>query len=134
MWQCKHCSERFVEKDHNHICVTDALASHFKGRRALMKPLFNAFLHKFQKVGPIKVLSEKMFIALSDKSTFAIARVAGDHIEVCLRLPEDKPIAPSLSSVARLHIPGMTHYFILRSVSDLTPEVMRSVMWAKEGS
>ncbi len=134
MWQCKHCKERFVEQDLDHICATDTLAAHFKGRRALMKPLFNAFLHKFQKAGPIEVLSQKLFIALSSKSVFAIARVAGDHIEVCLRLPEDKPISPLLSSVARLHIPGMTHYFVLRSVTDLTPDVMRSVMWAKEGS
>lgn len=134
MWQCKHCKERFLEEDPTHSCVTDVLSAHFRGRRSLLKPLFNLFLHRFQKLGPITVSSETGFIALATGKVFAIARIAQDHIEVCLRLPDDKPISPQLTSAARLRIPGMTHYFVLRSVADLTPDIMRSVMWAKEGS
>ncbi len=115
------------------MCVTDTLASHFKGRRALLQPLFNAFLQKFQKIGPISVSSEESFIILSGPRPFAIARVAADHIEVCVKLPIDKPISPALSSAARLRIPGMTHYFTLRSIGDLNPDILRSLMWAKEG-
>lgn len=134
MWQCKYCKERFLEEDPDHVCVTDSLAGHFKGRKALLQPLFNAFLHKLQRIGAFTIESADSFIVLSSKSPFAIARVGVDHIDICLKMPESRPVAAALSSASRLRLPNMTHYFSLHSISDITPDIMRSLMWAKEGA
>lgn len=134
MWQCRFCRERFIEEDPSHVCMTDSVSRHFKGRRALLEPLFRTFLQKLQRIGVIRASSEDSFIVLSGNNSFAIVRVAQDHLEIFLKLPESAPIAPSLISAARLRIPGMTHYYAMHSIADLKPDIMRSLMWAKEAS
>ncbi len=114
--------------------MTDALSVHFKGRRAVLEPLFRALIHKQQRLGNIKVDSDKSFIIFSAPHPYAIVRVAEDHLEVFMKLSETTPIPPSLVSAARLRLPNMTHYCVIQSVSDITPDVLRSLMWAKEAS
>lgn len=132
MWQCRHCREKFIGEEPDHICVNDKLSRHFSGRRAILEPLFRALTQKLQKIGGITAESNDSFILLCSKSPFAVIRITSDHLDVGIKLPESAPIAPSLISAARLHIPGVTHYFTISSIKDITPDVMRSIMWSKD--
>ncbi|GEM_PF-5931375 len=134
MWQCKHCKERYVEEPKDHLCVNDQLSHHFKGRRAVLEPLFRAFLQKLERLQGVRVSSDKTFITLAGKKPFGIARVAEDRIEIFLKLPVTAPISPALTSAVRLHISEMTHFFTLKSIADITPDIMRSVMWSKDAA
>lgn len=134
MWQCKHCRERFIEEDPSHICVSDSLSGHFRGRRALLEPLFRAFLQRLSRIGAIRVESEDSFITLSSGKLFGVVRVAQDHLEIFVKLPDSAPLSPTLASAIRLRIADMTHYCEIASIADLKPELFRSIMWAKEAA
>ncbi len=134
MWQCKHCKERFVEKPDDHQCVDDTLKHLFKGRKAVLEPLVQSLIQKQHRLGHITISSDKSFITFANdnKKVYAVVWIAEDHLELFMRLHEDAPISPFLKSAARLRIPQMTHYTIIKSISDITPDIMRSLMWAKE--
>ncbi len=132
MWQCKHCHERFIEHDPNHVCVDDTLSGYFKGRKALLEPLFNELLRQLQKKGPIQVVSQGSFMALKNKEKiFATIRIGVDRLEIFIGLPIKTPVPADFHQASQLKIAGMTHYCSLSSVSDLNNQMLNAIIIAK---
>jgi len=127
MWQCKNCKERFIEKPSTHVCVDVSLKSHFKGRKALMEPIYRYFVQKISKIGNISAKSDGQNIVLLGPKPFAKVRITDDNLEICLKLPDSTPLPPNVHSAARLRMDWATHYFIINSVSDIGPLTLNIV-------
>lgn len=129
MWQCASCKEKCLEKPSNHLCVTDNLNKYFKGRKAILEPLFRSLVHKLERVGGVELDSKDNFIVLKMVKPFALIRITADHLEVLFNLPNNAPISPDLNPL-RLQIGGMKYYADIRSISDITPTLLKNLYWS----
>lgn len=121
-----------MEKPEHHLCVTDELSGYFRGRRTLLQPLFQNMLAKLNRFNGITVQPFDQLIAIKSSQPFAYVHIGDGSIDVFVDLPQDKPISPNLKSANRLQVGKTSHYFTIKSVADLTPDIMHALMWAKE--
>lgn len=127
MWQCKNCKERFIEEPVNHVCVDDSLKPLFKGRKALLEPIYRYFIQKISRINDVRALNDGQNINLVGPEVFAIIRVTEDSLEVCLTLDETTPLPPNVHSSSRLIMPWATHYFTISSVKDINTQSLQVV-------
>jgi hypothetical protein len=72
LWRCPTCSRRFANRNQTHSCANIVpLSSHFRGKPALTRSLFDAFLAQVKSSGPVTVLPEKSRIAFQARMSFA---------------------------------------------------------------
>ena len=86
MWQCKSCKERFIEEPTQHACVDDSLKPLFRGRKALLEPIYRYFIQRLNLSVPLQMNADGLNINLMAPKIFAIIRVTEDSLEVMLKL------------------------------------------------
>jgi hypothetical protein len=71
LWRCPGCRRVFANPRQVHACGRYALASHFIGKPAAIRRLFNAIRAEIRRIGPVRVLPEKTRIAFQVRMSFA---------------------------------------------------------------
>ena len=71
---------------------TELVDSHYAGRNASLRPLYDAVLAKVQTFGSdIELAPKKTYVSLRRSKQFALIGPAAGQLEVCLVLPDSGP-------------------------------------------
>jgi hypothetical protein len=122
LWQCPKCKRRFANRNQSHFCGRHDLETHFEGKPAEIRAIFDAVLALIRRCGPVIVLPEKTRIAFQVRMSFAQltprSRWVDGHVVLARRL--EHPRFHRIDTIsARNHV----HHFRLCSVSDVDKEV-----------
>jgi Domain of unknown function (DUF5655) len=71
LWTCPDCGRAFANANQTHACGRYGLDSHFAGKPALVREIYDAFLAMLEEIGPVTVLPEKTRIAFQARMSFA---------------------------------------------------------------
>jgi hypothetical protein len=71
MWRCPDCGRQFANRNQSHACGRSTLTSHFAGKPAKVRAIFDRLLALAKKSGPVIVLPEKTRIAFQVRMSFA---------------------------------------------------------------
>src|ERR1041385_7507716 len=71
MWRCSQCRRRFANRNQSHTCGRHTLSSHFEGKSANVRAIFDKLLRITRENGPVTVLPEKTRIAFQVRMSFA---------------------------------------------------------------
>jgi hypothetical protein len=119
LWRCRKCARRFANRNQTHSCANIvALASHFRGKPALTRTLFDAFLAAVRSNGKVTVLPEKTRIAFQTRMSFAMVMPRRGYLRGHLVLAERCP-DPCFSRIETYSPRNHTHHFELRDPSQL---------------
>jgi len=70
----------------------DLVDSHYAGKNAALRPLYEAVLAKVQMFGTdIELAPKKAYVSLRRRKQFALVGPAAGELEVCLVLPDAEP-------------------------------------------
>jgi hypothetical protein len=75
MWRCPVCRRQFANRNQSHFCGRYELASHFRGKPAAIRQLYELFVAEVQRCGPVTILPEKTRIAFQVRMSFAALQV-----------------------------------------------------------
>ena len=122
MWRCPECGRRFANRNQSHACGRSTLASHFLGKPAAVRAIFNRLLVVARKNGPVTVLPEKTRIAFQVRMSFAafvIRRKWVDGHVILARRLENLRFRRIETFSPRNHL----HAFRFESVDEIDDEV-----------
>jgi hypothetical protein len=122
MWRCPVCRRQFANRNQSHACGRSTLASHFEGKSANVRAIFNKLRGLAEENGPIKVLPEKTRIAFQVRMSFAAFVIRQNWVDghvVLARRLENKRFQRIETFSPRNHL----HAFRFESVDDLDAEV-----------
>jgi hypothetical protein len=122
MWRCPDCRRQFANRNQSHACGRYTLASHFEGKSASIRPIFNKLRRVAEENGPIKVLPEKTRIAFQVRMSFAAFVIRQNWIDghvILARRLENKRFRRIETFSPRNHL----HAFRFESVDDVDAEV-----------
>ncbi|HUQ19798.1 MAG TPA: DUF5655 domain-containing protein [Gemmatimonadaceae bacterium] len=71
LWICPRCNRTFANRNQTHTCGLHDLESHFTGKSADVRALFDAVTNAIAAIGPVEVLPEKTRIAFHVRMSFA---------------------------------------------------------------
>src|SRR3954466_12267644 len=71
LWRCPDCRRQFANRNQSHACGRSTLASHFDGKPAKVRAIFDRLLALAKQNGPVIVLPEKTRIAFQVRMSFA---------------------------------------------------------------
>ena len=71
LWRCPDCRRQFANRNQSHACGRYSLGSHFAGKPATVRAIFDRLLALAKKNGPVTVLPEKTRIAFQVRMSFA---------------------------------------------------------------
>jgi hypothetical protein len=122
LWRCPDCRRRFANRNQSHACGRYTLASHFEGKPAKLRAIFDRLLALAKKNGPVIVLPEKTRIAFQVRMSFAafvIRRSWVDgHVILARRLEN-----PRFRRIETFSPRNHLHAFRLNSVDEIDHEV-----------
>ena len=128
LWPCPRCGREFANRNQSHACGRHQLQTHFRGKPAAIRALFDAFVDAVETCGPVKVLPEKTRIAFQVRMSFAQvtprARWIDGHVVLARRLKH-----PRFRRIETISPRNHVHHFRLTSLSDVDAEV---VAWLRE--
>ena len=127
LWTCPVCGRFFANRNQSHACGRHELATHFAGRPAKVRAIYDAFLAMLESFGPVTVLPEKTRIAFQVRMSFAQLSIRRDWVLghlVLARRVEDPVFTRVESFSPRNHL----HAFRL----DAPEEVERLREFARE--
>jgi Domain of unknown function (DUF5655) len=118
LWRCPKCGHRFVTANVWHACGRYRLADHFRGKPAVVRQTFNAFVRLARKCGPVTVYAQKTRIVIQARVRFAGGVPHRDHFRAALWL-KLRARHRCLSRVESFGSLGYGHYFRLESPADV---------------
>jgi Domain of unknown function (DUF5655) len=122
LWRCSDCRRRFANRNQSHACGRYTLPSHFEGKPALVRKIFDKLLAVAKKNGPVKVLPEKTRIAFQVRMSFAAFVVRRNwvdgHVVLARRLEN-----PRFRRIETFSPRNHLHAFRFESVDDVDDEV-----------
>src|SRR6266705_2679282 len=71
LWQCPKCKRKFANRNQSHFCGWHDLQSHFKGKPAEIRAIYDVVLKAIRRCGTVTVLPEKTRIAFQVRMSFA---------------------------------------------------------------
>lgn len=71
LWACPACGRAFANRNQSHACGRHELETHFEGKPAKVRTIYDAFLAMLEEFGPVTVLPEKTRIAFQVRMSFA---------------------------------------------------------------
>src|SRR5437764_4171125 len=71
LWYCPKCGRSFANRNQTHACGRHELESHFAGKDAEVRRIYDAFLAMLESFGPVTTLPEKTRIAFHVRMSFA---------------------------------------------------------------
>jgi hypothetical protein len=80
LWRCGACGRDFANPNQSHACARHNLESHFEGRSARVRAIYDAFLAMLEGFGPVTVLPEKTRIAFQVRMSFAQLTIRRDWV------------------------------------------------------
>jgi len=122
LWRCPDCRRQFATRNQSHACGRYTLASHFEGKPANVRAIFNKLRGIAKANGPIKVLPEKTRIAFQVRMSFAALVIRQNWIDghvVLARRQENKRFTRIETFSPRNHL----HAFRFESGDDVDAEV-----------
>jgi hypothetical protein len=122
LWQCPKCKRKFANRNQSHFCGRHDLQSHFKGKPAEIREIYNAVLKAIRRCGTVKVLPEKTRIAFQVRMSFAQlttrSRWVDGHVVLARRF--ERPRFRKIETISpRNHV----HHFRLMSAAEVDDEV-----------
>lgn len=122
MWRCPDCRRQFANRNQSHACGRFTLASHFAGKPAKVRALFDRLLALAKKNGPVIVLPEKTRIAFQVRMSFAafvIRRNSVDgHVVLARRLEN-----PRFRRIETFSPRNHLHAFRFEDITEIDDEV-----------
>jgi len=118
LWRCPACGRAFANRNQSHACGRHELDSHFEGRPAKVRAIYDAFLAMLESIGPATVLPEKTRIAFQVRMSFAQLTVRRDWVIghfVLARRAEDTRFRKIDTISPRNHV----HHFRLDAVEEV---------------
>jgi len=122
LWQCPKCKRQFANKNQSHFCGKHDLESHFAGKPAELRAIYDAVLKLIQRCGPVIVLPEKTRIAFQVRMSFAQLTTRSKWVDghVVLTRKFEQPRFRKIETISpRNHV----HHFRLMSAADVDAEV-----------
>jgi hypothetical protein len=108
-----------------------AVAAHFSGKKANMKPVFDALVSAIQgRLGQFTVYGMKYYIALKDQRLFATVEVRNKWLLVGVALRNPQP-SPRLYPAPKGGWTWITHYFDLDDPNDVNRQAVDWVLESK---
>ena len=80
LWRCSQCVRWFANRNQSHSCSNVSLESHFAGKSAKVRELFDAIATMIKRCGPVKILPEKTRIAFQVRMSFIAVQVRREHM------------------------------------------------------
>lgn len=80
LWACPACGRAFANRNQSHACGRYELETHFEGRSAKVRAIYDAFLAMLEEFGPVTVLPEKTRIAFQVRMSFAQLTIRRDWV------------------------------------------------------
>jgi hypothetical protein len=128
LWQCPDCERRFANRNQLHFCGRYDLETHFEGKPAEIRILFDAVVSMIQRCGPVILLPEKTRIAFQTRMSFAQVtprtKWLDGHVVLARRLEH-----PRFRGIDTISPRNHVHHFRLTSLSDVDQEFE---IWMKE--
>jgi hypothetical protein len=122
LWQCPDCKRRFANHNQSHSCGRYDLKTHFEGKPAEIRAIFDAVLKLIQRRGPVVVLPEKTRIAFQVRMSFAQltprSRWVDGHVVLARRMEH-----PRFRRIDTISPRNHVHHFRLTSLSDVDLEM-----------
>jgi hypothetical protein len=122
LWRCPYCKRRFANRNQSHFCGRHDLETHFDGKPAEIRAIFDAMLKAIRRCGLVTVLPEKTRIAFQVRMSFAQLtprlRWVDGHVVLARRLEH-----PRFRRIDTISPRNHVHHFRLFSVADVNSEV-----------
>ena len=122
IWRCPKCRRQFANRNQSHACGQYTLASHFAGKPAVVRAIFNKLLAVAKKNGPVTVLPEKTRIAFQVRMSFAAFVIwqnwVDGHVVLARRLEN-----PRFRRIETFSPRNHLHAFRFESVDEIDDEV-----------
>jgi hypothetical protein len=122
MWRCPDCRRQFANRNQSHACGRYTLASHFAGKPAAARAIFNKLLLLAKRNGPVTVLPEKTRIAFQVRMSFAAFVIRQNwvdgHVVLARRLEN-----PRFRRIETFSPRNHLHAFRFESVNEVDAEV-----------
>jgi hypothetical protein len=118
LWRCEACGRGFANRNQSHACGRHELESHFAGKPAEVRDIYESFLAMLESFGPVTVLPEKTRIAFQVRMSFAQLTVRRHWVIghlVLARRVED----PLFTKVESFSPRNHAHHFRLESAADV---------------
>ncbi len=125
---CPSCERPFANRNQQHACGRYDLASHFAGKDARIRAVFDAVSARIRRIGPVRILPEKTRIAFQVRMSFAQLTPRRNwvdgHVVLARRL--EHPRFRRIDTIsARNHV----HHFRLEGIQEVDAELDA---WLKE--
>jgi hypothetical protein len=122
LWQCPGCKRHFANRNQSHSCGRYDLKTHFDGKPAEIRAIFDAVLDLIQSCGSVIVLPEKTRIAFQVRMSFAQLtprlRWVDGHVVLARRMEH-----PRFRRIDTISPRNHVHHFRLSSLSEVDREV-----------
>lgn len=124
MWRCPDCRRQFANRNQSHACGRSTLTSHFAGKPAKVRAIFDRLLALAKKNGPVIVLPEKTRIAFQVRMSFAACTIRKNwvdgHVVLARRLE-----SPRFRRIETFSPRNHLHAFRFENVAEIDAEVGR---------
>ena len=121
MWRCPVCGRQFANRNQSHACGRSTLASHFAGKPAAVRAIFDKLLLVARRNGPVTVLPEKTRIAFQVRMSFAAFVIRQNwvdgHVVLARRLEN-----PRFRRIETFSPRNHLHAFRFESLDDVDDE------------
>jgi endogenous inhibitor of DNA gyrase (YacG/DUF329 family) len=122
LWRCPRCQRKFANRNQSHFCGRHNLKTHFEGKTAVIRAIFDAVLAAVRRCGPVIVLPEKTRIAFQVRMSFAQVtprlRWVDAHVVLARRMEH-----PRFRRIDTISTRNHAHHFRLSSLSDVNEDV-----------
>jgi uncharacterized protein DUF5655 len=127
-WTCPECRRKFARAKQWHSCEVRGVESHFGGKNAGMRKLFDLLIRKLKKSGPLRVDAVKTAINLTSKHHFGGIRVRSDYLRVGF-LARKRIDSPRIINTEVLGPNRVAYHVEIRTTRDIDAELLR---WLKD--
>lgn len=129
LWQCPKCGHRFVTAHMWHSCRVVDLDEHFRGKRASIRALFDAWREYVEQFGEFTVLPQKTRICFQTRVRFAGAIIRRDWVQCTFWLKRRHKKPPAMFEPVEFIPPRYFVYrFRLTEVRQLRTRGLRGLM------
>jgi Domain of unknown function (DUF5655) len=124
MWRCPDCRRQFANRNQSHACGRYTLGSHFAGKPAKVRAIFEKLRALAKKNGPLTVLPEKTRIAFHVRMSFAAFVIRRNwvdgHVVLARRLEN-----PRFRRIETFSPRNHLHAFRFENVEEIDVEVAK---------
>jgi hypothetical protein len=128
LWKCPVCKRKFAQRSQSHSCRPVSIETHFQGKPARLKALFEALCAKLKESGQLRVDAVQSGINLAARSHFGGVRVQKDGLRLGFIL--SRPLQHErVIQTLQIGPASYAHSVKIASEQDLDPELLG---WLKE--